>query len=81
MVAERSASVMTQIPAHESSQERRLEVLLDRELDVVGRQLAVVLVELHAGKVHVFISFDGFHSVARPGRYAKVFGSRMMSGS
>ena len=31
--------------------------------------------------VHVRISFDGFHSVASPGRYSKVLGSRMMSGS
>ena len=26
-------------------------------------------------------SFDGFHSVASPGRYSKVLGSRMISGS
>ena len=32
-------------------------------------------------KVHVRISFVGFHSVASPGRYSNVFGSRMMSGS
>ena len=31
--------------------------------------------------VHVLSSFEGFHSVARPGRYSKVFGSRMISGS
>ncbi len=28
--------------------------------------------------VHVRSSFDGFHSVASPGRYSKVFGSRMI---
>src|SRR2546425_10594093 len=32
-------------------------------------------------KVHVFISLDGFHSVASPVRMAKVLGSRMISGS
>src|SRR6185312_1358901 len=32
-------------------------------------------------KVHVRSSFDGFHSVASPGRYSKVLGSRMISGS
>src|SRR5215813_4772316 len=31
--------------------------------------------------VHVLSSFDGFHSVARPGRYSNVLGSRMISGS
>src|SRR5882724_4573256 len=31
--------------------------------------------------VHVLSSFDGFHSVASPGRYSKVFGSRMIRGS
>src|SRR2546427_3656954 len=31
--------------------------------------------------VHVLRSFDAFHSVASPGRYSKVFASRMMSGS
>src|SRR5436309_13430548 len=31
--------------------------------------------------VHVLSSFDGFHSVATPGTYANVFGSRIISGS
>jgi len=31
--------------------------------------------------VHVLSLFEGFHSVARPGRYSTVFGSRMISGS
>src|SRR5882724_404839 len=31
--------------------------------------------------VHVRSSFEGFHSVASPGRYSKVFGSRMIRGS
>src|SRR5262249_37189018 len=31
--------------------------------------------------VHVRISFDGFHSVASPGRYWKVLGSRVISES
>src|SRR5207244_824846 len=31
--------------------------------------------------VHVLSSCDGFHSVASPGRYSKVFGSRMIKGS
>jgi hypothetical protein len=31
--------------------------------------------------VHVLSSFEGFHSVASPGRYSNVFGSRWMSGS
>ena len=32
-------------------------------------------------KVQVRISFEGFHSVASPGRMAKVLGSRVMSES
>ncbi len=48
---------------------------------VSSPQLSWNLTPVRSLNVHTFRSFDGFHSVASPGRYSHVFESRWMSGS
>ena len=48
---------------------------------VISPQLSWKRTPERSLKVHVRSSFEGFHSVASPGRYSKVLGSRMISGS
>jgi hypothetical protein len=60
------------------------EMLLDGERHVLGGHLAQPpwnFTPERSSKVHVLSSLEGFHSVASPGRYSKVFGSGWISGA